>query len=158
AEGRKKEALESFHSALKVSPDYIPALQGAAQIEYEASSPAAVPLLRHLLRLRPEDRTSHGMLAVGEDQQGKCADAVPHFEKASSLFETQIDGLHAYGTCLVRLKQFEKAVSVFQKTAALKPDDRRERLLLASVQLMAHSPQEALATIQPLLESAPDGP
>src|SRR5450759_100176 len=69
-EGRKKEALASFGNALKISPDYVLALQGAAQIEYEAGSPAAVPLLKHLLRLRPGDPTSHGMLAVLAYQQG----------------------------------------------------------------------------------------
>ena len=36
-EGHPKEALGSFRSALKISPDYLPALQGAIQIEYEAA-------------------------------------------------------------------------------------------------------------------------
>jgi cytochrome c-type biogenesis protein CcmH/NrfG len=37
-QGQKKEALSSFHRALKLSPNDIPALQGAAQIEYDAGS------------------------------------------------------------------------------------------------------------------------
>jgi tetratricopeptide (TPR) repeat protein len=148
---QKKEALGSFRSALKISPDYIPALQGAAQIEYEASSAAGVPLLQHLLRLRPDDATSHGMLAVLEYQQGNCKAAVVHFEKASSLFESQLPALHAYATCLTRLKELDKAVSVFQRALALNPSDRRERQLLASIQLMAHKPEDAISTLDPLL-------
>src|SRR5437879_693969 len=74
-EGQKKQALASFRNALKISPDYIPALQGAVQIDYEAGSTAAIPLLRRLLRLRPADRTSHGMLAVLEYRQGECETA-----------------------------------------------------------------------------------
>lgn len=155
-EGRKKEAFASFRNALKISPDYVLALQGAAQIEYEAGSPAAVPLLKHLLRLRPGDPTSHGMLAVLEYKQGDCGAAVMHFENAGGLFDSQLEALHAYATCLVRLKQLAKAVKVFQRAVALNPDDHRERQLLASIQLMVHQPQDAITTLGPLLENNPD--
>ena len=155
-QGHKKEALESFRAALKLSLDYIPALQSAAQIEFDAGSTAAVPLLQHLLRLRPADPTSHGMLAVLQYQQGKCQAAVPHFERAGALFDKQRDALHAYATCLVRLKQLDKARNVFQRTLALDPNDGRERQLLASLQVMTHQPQQAITTLEPLLESQPD--
>jgi tetratricopeptide (TPR) repeat protein len=156
-EGNKQEALASFRAALKISPDYLPALHGAAQIEYDAGSAAAIPLLRHLLRLHPIEQTSHGMLAVLEYQQGNCADAVIHFEKAGALFDAQPDGLHAYATCLVKLKQLDKAAEIFQRALVLSPQDARERHLLAALQLMAHHPQDALVTLQPLLQgSNPD--
>src|SRR5271169_3035155 len=155
-QGQEKEALASFRNALKIAPDSIPALQGAGQIEYEAGSVAAIPLLQHLLRLRPNDSTSHGMLAVLEYQQGKCEAAVVHFAKAASLFDSQIQALHAYATCLVRLRRFDQAANVFQRAVALNPDDRRERQLLASIQLMAHNPQGAVATLDPLLGANPE--
>jgi tetratricopeptide (TPR) repeat protein len=149
--GQKKEALSSFRSALKISPDNIPALQGAAQIEYEGSNAAGIPLLQHLIRLRPRDATTNAMLAVLEYQQGNCKAAVQHFAAASALFESKPEGLHAYATCLVKLKRFDEAAHVFQKSVALSPDDRQERQLLASIQLMAHKPQDALATLDPLI-------
>jgi tetratricopeptide (TPR) repeat protein len=156
-EGSKAEALAAYRAALKISPDYLPALHGAAQIEYDAGSAAGIPLLRHLLRLHPTDPTSHGMLAVLEYQLGNCADAVTHFEKAGALFDSQPDGLHAYATCLVKLKQLDKAAEIFQRAMALSPQDSRERHLLAALQLMAHHPQDALVTLQPLLQgSNPD--
>lgn len=155
--GNQPQALHSFESALKISPDYLPALQGAAQIEYDAGRATAIPLLRHILRLRPVDQTSHGMLAVLEYQQGNCAAAVIHFEKAGSLFDSRPDGLHAWAACLVKLKKFETAIDVFQHTLALEPEDPRERRLLAAVQLMAHQPEGALTTLQPMLQrSTPD--
>ena len=153
-EGRKHDALASFHAALKISPDYLPALQGAIQIEYEDGSKGAIPLLQRMLRVRPADRISHGMLAVLEYQQGNCAAAVTHFEKAGALFDSRPDGLHAYATCLVKLKEFDKAAEVLQRTVALSPQDGRERHLLAAVQLMAHRPQDALSTLQPMLEGS----
>ena len=81
-QGNTKEALASFRSALKISPNYLPALEGAIQIEYDAGDPAAILLLQRMLRLRPADATSHGMLAVLEYQQGNCGIAVNHFEKS----------------------------------------------------------------------------
>lgn len=151
-EGQSKEALASFHGALKISPDYLPALKGAIQIEYESGSTAAIPLLQRVLHLRPGDSTSHAMLAVLEYQQGNCAAAVGHFAQAGALFDSQREALHAYATCLVKLKQPDKAATVFQRALALNPSDRRERSLLASVQLMAHRPQDALASLEPLLQ------
>jgi tetratricopeptide (TPR) repeat protein len=154
--GQKKEALASFRKALKIAPDSVPALQGAVQIEYEAGSAAAIPLLRHLLRLRPSDSTSHGMLAVLEYQQGKCDAAVVHFAKAASLFDSQLQGLHAYATCLVRLRRLDQAAEVFQRAVAHNPGDGRERQLLASIQMMAQNPQGAVVTLEPLLGANPD--
>jgi len=155
-EGNKAEALSSYRAALKISPDYLPALHGAVQIEYDAGSAQAIPLLRHLLRLHPADQTSHGMLAVLDYQQGNCADAVIHFKEAGALFDSQPDGLHAYAACLLKLKQFDHAAEIFQRTLSLKPEDGRERHLLAALQLMAHQPQDALATLQPMLRDNPD--
>ncbi len=154
--GQKKEALGSFRHALQIAPDNIPALQGTAQIDYDAGNAEGLPVLERLVRLRPDDVTSHGMLAVLEYQQGQCAKAVSHFEKAAALFESQLPGLHAYATCLLKLKRFEKAADVFQKSLALNPDDVRERQVLASVQLLAHQPQASIATLDPLLKNSPD--
>src|SRR5258708_18735253 len=86
-QGQNKQALDSFRAALKISPYYLPALHGAIQIEYEGGNKDAIPLLQRVLRARPADQISHGMLAVLEYQQGNAAAAVIHFEKARALFE-----------------------------------------------------------------------
>lgn len=153
-EGRTQDALASFRAALKISPDYLPALKGAIQIEYEGGSKDAIPLLQRMLRLHPDEQTSHGMLAILQYQQGNCADAAIHFAKAGGLFESRPEGLHAYATCLVKLKEFDKAAEVLQRTVVLSPQDGRERHLLAAVQLMAHQPQNALSTLRPMLEGS----
>lgn len=153
-EGHKQDALASFRAALKISADYLPALKGAIQIEYESGSKEAIPLLQRMLRGHPADQTSHGMLAVLEYQQGNCPAAVAHFEKAGTLFDSRPDGLHAYAACLVKLRQFDKAAEVLRRTVALNPQDGRERHLLAAVQLMCHQPQDALSTLQSALQAS----
>ena len=155
-EGQKQRALASFQRSLKISPNYLPALQGAIQIEYEAGSKDAIPLLQRMVRLRPADATSHGMLAVLEYQEGNCAPAVKHFAQVGALFDSQPTALHAYATCLVRLGQPAPGAKVLQRALELNPDDRHERQLLAAVQLLANQPNDALATLEPLLHSTGD--
>lgn len=149
--GQKKEALDSFRTALKISPNNIQALHAVIQVEYDNGDARAIPLLEHLLRLRPEESMSHAMLAVLEYQQGKCPEAVIHFEKAGSLFDQQIPALHAYATCLVKLRRLDAAAEVFQRALALNPDDTSERQLLACLQVMTKKPESALVTLSPLL-------
>jgi tetratricopeptide (TPR) repeat protein len=150
--GDARTALSAFHKALSLSPDYTAALEGAAQLHYEAGSREAVPLLNRLLRVRPGDPTGHAMLAVLEYRDGHCPAAVEHFERAGALLDSELDALHAYGTCLVRMKRLDAAATVFQRTVALRPDDGRERRLLAAIQLMAGQPKEAIQTLTPLLD------
>jgi tetratricopeptide (TPR) repeat protein len=155
-EGKNSQALSSFRHALKLSPDYIPALEKAAQLEFDAGDSDGIPLLERLLRLRPNDQTSYGMLAVLEYQKGDCAAATVHFEKAAALFESKAPALHAYGVCLVKMKRFDKANEVLQKSMALNPGDAGERHVLASVELMAHRPEQAIVTLEPLLDTKQD--
>jgi tetratricopeptide (TPR) repeat protein len=150
---RDKDALVSFQKALKLSPNAVAALAGAAQIQYEANHPEAVALLKRLLKLRPADPTAHAMLAVLEFRQHNCTEAVSHFEAAGPVLETQLDAQNAYGTCLVRMRRFDEATKAFGRALALNPDNPRQRQLLAAIQLMAHRPQEAIATLQPLIAS-----
>ncbi|MDE3187208.1 MAG: tetratricopeptide repeat protein [Acidobacteriota bacterium] len=150
--GDKKNALASYRRALKDAPDYLPALEGAAQLEYEAGSADAIPLLEHVLRLRPNDSTAHAMLAATAAKSGDCATAVKHFAESGEMLERQPDALRVYGVCLLKLKEDDKAVGVFQELVAAAPDDARARRDLAAVQLSAGHSQDALATLKPLLD------
>jgi tetratricopeptide (TPR) repeat protein len=154
--GDKKEALGAFRHALGISPDYLPALEGAAQIEYENGGKDAVALLQHVLELRPSDPTSHAMLAVVAYRRGDCATAVLHFEKSGSLVDSQPGALQQYGDCLVSLKETEKAISVFGRALAQSNADGGARYRLASVQMIAQHPKDAIETLQPLLQNHPD--
>jgi len=153
SKGDSKEALSAFTQALRFSPDNIAALEGAAQIQYQAGNPAAVPLLDRLLRLNPENQVAHAMLAVLDYRQGNCAGAASHFEKARELIDSQRDALHAYATCLVKSKKLDQAELVFERGVAIAPDDPQERRLLASMQLMLHRPKDALETLEPVMEN-----
>jgi tetratricopeptide (TPR) repeat protein len=152
-EGDKKEALGAFRHALEISPDYLPALEGAAQIEYESNDKDAVALLQHILLLRPGDPTSHAMLAALAYRARDCSTAVLHFEQSGPLLDSQPAALQQYGDCLVRLKETEKAIPVLERALARSNDDIHARCRLASVQMIAQRPKDAIATLQPLLDT-----
>jgi tetratricopeptide (TPR) repeat protein len=154
--GNQKAALGSYQAALKIASDYLPALEGAAQLEYEAGSPAAIPLLEHILKLRPNESTTHAMLAVLAVKNGDCTTAVTHFSLSGPILQTQPDALRQYGACLLKLKQPDKAAQIFRELLANHPDDARDRRALAATQLAAGQPQDALSTLKSLLDSSPD--
>jgi tetratricopeptide (TPR) repeat protein len=151
----KNAALAAFHHALSLSPDYLPALEGAAQIEYENGGKEAVGLLQRVLVLRPHDPTSHAMLAVLAYRRSDCAAALPHFEQSGPLIDAQPGALAAYGDCLLRLKQPERAIAVLRRAVEQANGDAAARYRLASAQLMTQHPKDALATLGPLLQQNP---
>ncbi len=156
--GRDREALSAYNSALRVSPDYLAALEGAAELEYKAGSSRAVPLLNHIVKLRPDDPTSHAMLGVLAYKQHDCTSAVKHFRASRELITSQPAALAQYGSCLVDLQQPDDAIPLFQQLLTLQPDDLHARYNLAVVQLTAHRAKDAIATLQPLLQAQPRDP
>jgi len=155
-DGHKQEALVSFQSALKSSPDYLPALEGAAQIEYEKNGPEAAALLRRVLKIAPEDPTANAMLASLAYKSHNCAEAVSHFEKSGAALQSEPAALRQYGTCLARLKRYDPAIGVFQKLIELQGNDREDRLRLASLQMSIGKPGDAIEILEPALQDHPD--
>ena len=58
--GKNHEALSSFDKALAIAPDYLPALEGAADLEFKAGSPRAVPHLNRILKQLPDGPATGG--------------------------------------------------------------------------------------------------
>jgi tetratricopeptide (TPR) repeat protein len=148
-------ALTAYQHALSLSPSYLPALEGAAQSEFQLGHDAAKPLLLKVIALHPEDPTSHAMLGVLEYKSRNCPGAVTHFEMATPIIASQSRALTQYGSCLAILKRDDKAVSVFSQAFALDPSRRDARYNLALAQWNAHQVDDALSTLQPLIDSAP---
>jgi cytochrome c-type biogenesis protein CcmH/NrfG len=97
--GKRKEALPSFQNALQVSPEYLPALEGATQIEYEIGGrEAANPtLLEHVLRLAPADSTADAMVASVAFRKRNCSEAILHYEQSGPPVDSEPVALRQYG-------------------------------------------------------------
>jgi tetratricopeptide (TPR) repeat protein len=147
---RSKEALQSFERALATCPTYLPALEGAAQIEYGQQMPGAISLLNRILTLQPQQPTAHAMLAAILRSQGKCSDALIHYEAAKTLYESRPDLLQGYGACLANLGDFKGALSWYVQLLASNPSDNI-RYDVALLQWKTLARDDALATLEPLV-------
>ena len=151
--GNLDSALLSYDRALALYPDYVPALEGASQIEYSRGSSHARSLLDHLLVLRPTEQTAHAMLAVMEYKAGNCNAAIEHFRGAGQILDSQPVALTQYGSCLTKSHRDEEAYRVFIRIVSLEPEDESARYNLAVAEMNFEMPQEALETLQTLIAS-----
>lgn len=156
--GREREALSAYNSALSVSPDYLPALEGAAELEYQSGGKHAASLLERIVKLRPGDPTANAMLGVLDYKRNDCNSAARHFGASREMISSQPVALTEFGSCLMELEKAEDAVPVFQQILALESSDPHSRYNLAVVQLAAHHAKDAIETLQPLLAATQPDP
>lgn len=147
--GRTKEALAAYAEATRLSPRYLPALEAAAQLEYQTGAPSCRKTLETILTIKPDSPTAHGMLGVLAYEKKRCADAVGHFEKAGSQLEGNAPALWQFGNCLFELQRPADSAATFQKLLSLKDHDLVRYNLGLSL-LEARKPHEAVAVLAPL--------
>lgn len=148
---KAQRAQSAFEKALRISPQYAPALKGEVQILYDQGDNRAIPLLERILKEDPKDQTAHEMLALLERKKDRCKPAVVHFAASQDATEKHTESLEAYGYCLVQLKKFQDAIPVFEKLLALLPNRAYPRYDLAVVQVANKQNEDALKTLEPLL-------
>jgi tetratricopeptide (TPR) repeat protein len=150
---RQDAALGAFCRALSHDPNLLPALLGAAQIEYQIGDSEAQGRLEQILRLQPDNSTAHAMLAVLAYEKGDFPQAVHHFENSGSQLAAQPLAQWQYGESLYRDQQPGKAAEVFQGLLSSSPQDARIRYNLALCFLEAEELEQAKKTLLPLTES-----
>jgi Flp pilus assembly protein TadD len=181
--GDRAAALAALRIAQSVNPNYLPALEAAAQIEFDGQDANAVRTLESILRLSPTNQTAHAMLGSLLFQRQSCGRAVAHFERVSQrtpslrwqygvcLLEverwsdaaTQFAALlhlreHAptrynLGLSLWNAKNFKEAVTVLSPLEA-QGDDDAIRLLASAFESLGETPK-ALSILQKALQSNP---
>ena len=152
--GQKDEALEAYNRALRISPAYLPALEGAAESEYQNGSQRAVPLLEEIVKMQPEGKTAHAMLGGLAFKRSDCKTAVEEFARSEPLIDSQASALQQYGSCLVKLNGPQQAIPVFERIAGLQSADEKARYNLALVQSLAGRSTDVIRTLSPAAASA----
>jgi tetratricopeptide (TPR) repeat protein len=148
---QNRESLTAFRRALTINPQFLPALQGAAQLEYQLRDPNCRKTLEALLLLRPEPNI-YAMLGVLAFEKKDCTTALTHYSAAGRAASDPIIRWHS-ATCYFQLQQWEPAVAQFQALLAVKEDDRI-RYNLGLAQVNGKQFVEAVATLQPLAQKA----
>ena len=157
-EGKKPQALVLFQRVLKVSPQNPAALRGEAEILYESQDSRTIPVLKQILSADPRDQTANEMLGLLEAKQGDCRDANEHFLLNETTAGTHPESLKAYGYCLMETKQPGEAVPVFERLAALFPEETYPKYDLAVALLESKQNSEALKVLEPLIAADPPDP
>jgi len=156
--GRDGEALAVLKTAMEIAPDYIPAIEAAAEIEYRRGDPGAAAHLEHLLALHAGEPTAHAMLGALAWKRSDCASAVQHFTQAKTVIAAQPDALREFGGCLVKMKRPEEAAGVFRQLVTLRPQDRRARYAQAVALIDSGHFRDAIATLEPLAKAGNPDP
>lgn len=116
ASGDSAGALLSLRAALKVAPSSLPALQAAAQLEFEARDPLAARRLEVIVRADPANATAHAMLAELAFEGRDCAKALGHFAKS----EKTPSARWRTGVCLFVLERWGEAAVEFEALLQLR--------------------------------------
>ena len=152
--GDEAGALQSYRRALAAAPEYLPALEGAAQIEYKTNDAQAIAHLDRLIEINANDETAHAMRGAMEARVGKCAQAVDDFAAASEAIGQQLVALREYGACLFRLKRWNDAERTFGRLLAADPQDRRAAYGVAASLIEARRFEEAISALNPFVKDA----
>jgi tetratricopeptide (TPR) repeat protein len=147
---RPGDALEFFKKAIAQCPDYLPSLEGAAQIEYATKSDEAVTTLERVVSIQPSNVTAHAMLASALRVRNRCPDALSHYEASSALLASRPDLLQGYASCLAQIDDFKSALVRYLELLQANPADNI-RYDVALLQWKTRAPEAALATLTPLL-------
>jgi Flp pilus assembly protein TadD len=145
--GERSQARAAFDRALQIAPNYIPALERAAQIAYDEESPRAPVLLGRLEKLRPDDVTTHALLAQLAFKNGHCEEAKTELSKSGVHRTDPTDSLREYGACLVAAKRTADAIPVFEELRRWQPGSSEAAYDCAVVEFLAGHFQETLATL-----------
>ncbi len=152
--GTPQAALECYQHALRLAPDYLPALEGAAQTEFQMGRPGARALLEKILVRRPGDAATHVLLGVLDAREKKCEMAVDQFTQGSAALAQQPEAQTENAICLAELHRNNEAVEAFAALVAAEPSSPAARYNLALAQWNTRRAKEALDTLEPLVKGA----
>ena len=150
-QGSDSQAIAAFDHAVRISPNYTPALKGEIEILYKTGDKRAIPLLGRTLKSDPDDVTGHEMLGMLERRAGNCQAAVSHFQRSEDAIASHPASLEAYGYCLFKLDRIADAIPVFRRLIPLLPGQSYPSYDLASLLVSAHNNDEAIKVLEPLL-------
>ncbi|MGA2571133.1 MAG: tetratricopeptide repeat protein [Terracidiphilus sp.] len=150
-QGKDSEAAAAFDHAVRISPNYTPALRGEVQILYKTGDKRAIPLLERVVKSDPADATAREMLAMLDKHTGDCRAAVSQFLPIQDAIANHPDSLEAYAYCLVKLDRTADAIPVFRQLIPLVPGATYPSYDLAVLLVSTKNNDEAVKVLESLL-------
>lgn len=142
-----EDALDAYESALVLAPDYLPALQGAAELDMRLGRAHAGDHLRRIVRLQPDNPTAHAMLGVVAYGARDCERALEHFARAEVVVLGDAAALRQRAECRFALGRFDQAAEDFGRLVAGQRPDPAMRYNLGLALYEAGRPEKAIAEL-----------
>jgi tetratricopeptide (TPR) repeat protein len=114
--GAAAESLAAFRSALKLDAHYAPALQAAAQLEFEARDARARSTLETILQKDPGNATAHAMLGELAFEREDCPSVLRHYANSAKPPAVR----WRVGVCAFQMEQWPVAAAEFSALLALR--------------------------------------
>ena len=156
---KAEEALHAFDAALALRPDFLAALQAAAELEYRTKRPGAQVRIERLLDVDSGNGVAHAMAGALRYERGEYAAACEHFTRSGDALRANPVAVWQFAHCLMIGNEPAKAAAVFRQLLALVDGDGatgdpiRYNLALALIASGAHT--EAIPLLEPLAERVP---
>lgn len=146
--GRDKESVESFDKSLAISPKFLSALEGAAEVTYRIGDARASGYISRILGQDSRNATAHAMAGAIAFESRDCRASVDHLSAAGSTVAPNPLALAQWGECLITLDQAGPAVRKLRDSLALNPTDPRVPYNLALALHLSGQQEEALHVLQ----------
>jgi tetratricopeptide (TPR) repeat protein len=147
---RDQDALQSLEKSLAISPKFLIALEGAAEITYRIHDPKVSNYLSRILQQDPQNAAAHGMAGALAFEEHDCAGADRHFASAESALSDNPLALAQWGECLLAEDQPHLAATRLEQSLRIRPTDKRVIYNLALALHLDHRDDQALQTAKPL--------
>lgn len=150
---RDQEALQSFEESLAISPKFLVALEGAAEITYRTHDPKVSNYLSRILQQDPQNGAAHGMAGALAFEKHDCPAANRHFAAAESALNDNPLALAQWGECLLAVDEPHLAAKQLEESLRVRPQDKRVSYNFALALHLDRRDEESLEVAKTL---APD--
>jgi tetratricopeptide (TPR) repeat protein len=157
AGGKLEAAIESYHKALLLKPDYAEVHNNLGNVyKLQGKLDEAAASLRKACSFRPNYAEAHNNLGIVYRLQGKLDEAANCFRKALSLKPDYIEARNNLGNVYRNQGRLDEAVDCFRKVLSLRPASAEAHNNLGNTFKDQGKPDEALASYDRAIAFKPD--
>jgi tetratricopeptide (TPR) repeat protein len=156
-----QKALDSAETnlseAIKLSPNFEPAILALSELKIRKGSPAAaVDLLQPLIQQKPQDAQPYYLLATAYLAQHNLTEATAIYRRMTELFPTVSEPRFLLGTVQLAQGNRTEAAASFEKAVEIDPNYLPATERLVDLDLADKQAAKATNRIQPYLDKNPN--
>jgi tetratricopeptide (TPR) repeat protein len=155
--GGAKEARSYLEELVKKAPDFIPALNRLADMEFTgAKTNDCSARISKVLALDPENYEAHTLLGRLRLAEGKPAQAVQEFERLRSLYPKLAQTHYQLALAYIVNKDPGKAMASLQQSLTLNTNGYEPAILLADLKTRHGDAAGAIALLSQIISKRPN--